>query len=299
MYDKSQIPILNRLPVTRIKLCIARVLYHVLHFILRTDHHLIRRGGIFYDIDLSEGIDLSLYLFGNFQGYITNNNYFSLPPDAVVFDIEANVGSLTLRFAQLVRRGRVYAFEPTGYAFTKLLRNLSLNPELAERVIPVQLFVSDHSGSNHQMNAYSSWKVDRTASDAHPIHGGTVQSAKSVPTITIDSFCMERNIRRVDLIKVDTDGYEIQILKGASKTLKKYHPYIIFEIGLYIMEEHNVTFEHYFEYLSLFGYTLINSKKGRTITLENFFRQIPLRSTTDIIAIPPNRSPLSPSTYII
>ena len=289
MYDKRQIPLLHQLPMTRIKLLIARTLYRVLKIMLRTEHHVIRRGGVSYEVDLSEGIDLSLFLFGNFQNYIIKKTNFFLPHDAVIFDIGANVGSMAFRFAQLAQRGWVYAFEPTNYAFTKLLRNLSLNPELAKRIIPVQLFISDQSESNHQIVAYSSWKVDGTASGTHPLHGGTVQSAESVPAVTIDSFCKEKEIQRVDLIKVDTDGHELQVLTGAHETLEKYLPYIIFEIGLYVMEERNVTFEQYFKYLSSFGYSLINSKNSETITIDNFLKQIPLRSTTDIIAVPPKR----------
>ena len=64
--------------------------------------------------------------------------------DGVIFDVGANIGSLTFNFAQLVPKGLVFAFEPTDYAFKKLLRNLSLNPVIAKRIIPIQQFLSDH-----------------------------------------------------------------------------------------------------------------------------------------------------------
>ena len=288
MYDKKKIPFWNRLPITKIKLFIARILYSISKFIFRKDKHLIRRKGINYEVDLSEGIDLSLFLFGNFQGYISNNKYFPLPNDAIIFDIGANIGSMTFSFAQLAPNGYVYAFEPTDYAFNKLIRNISLNNELAKHIIPIQIFLSNQSKANHKMIAYSSWKVDGKTSDKHSLHGGIIKSANSIPTTTIDDFSKDREIRRLDLIKIDTDGYELQILLGAKKTLEKYLPYIIFEIGLYIIEEKGITFNEYFKYLSSLGYTLINSKNGKTITLENFYKEIPLYSTTDIIAIPSN-----------
>jgi len=289
MFDKKQIPILNRIPMTRVKLFIARMLYTVLKIILRKDRHRIRRGGISYEVDLTEGIDLSLFLFGNFQSYITGNKYFSVKQDAVVFDIGANIGSMTLRFAQLASHGRVYAFEPTDYAFNKLLCNISMNPELSERITPVQSFVSDHSGADHQIEAYASWKVNGKSSDTHPLHGGTIQTAAAVSGITLDDFCEKEDIQRVDLIKIDTDGHELRVLRGARKTVEKFFPCIIFELGLYIMEEHNITFEHYFDYFSSIEYIMINSKNGKSVTAENYFQQIPLRATTDIIALPPGR----------
>lgn len=48
-------------------------------------------------------------------------------------------------------------------------------------------------------------------------------------------------------------------------------------------------FEQYDEYFASLGYTLLNSKNGRAVTRENYIRQIPLRSTTDIPAIPPGK----------
>lgn len=287
MSNKKQIPLLNRLPITRMKLFVARVLYRILSILLRKDQRCIRRDGINYQIDLTEGIDFSIFLFGNFQRYITQNHYFSLSDDAIVFDIGANIGNMAFKFAQLVQKGCVYAFEPTNYAFNKLLTNLALNPELSGRIVPLQLFISDHSEIKHKIKAYSSWRIDGKYTNAHPLHGGIVKPAESVPAITIDDFCREREITRIDLIKIDTDGFEYSILRGAQKSLGKYLPYIIFEIGIYVMEERGIFFEQYYDYLSSFGYTLINAKNGKDVTNENYRRQIPLRSTTDIIAIPP------------
>lgn len=258
----------------------------MLSILLRQDQHYIRRDGINYKVDLTEGIEFSIFLFGNFQGYITQNRYFSLPDDAVVFDIGANIGNMAFKFAQLVQKGCVYAFEPTNYAFNKFKINLTLNPELSSRIVPFQLFVSEHSEIKHKIKAYSSWRIDGKYTNAHPLHGGIIKPAESVAAVTIDDFCREREISRIDLIKIDTDGFEYFILRGAQKSLKKYLPYIIFEIGIYVMEERGISFEQYYDYLSSFGYTLINAKNGRDVTINNFRNQIPLRSTTDIIAIP-------------
>jgi len=284
----------HRIPLTRVKLFIARMTYLVLHHILRRDDYLIRRKGVKYAVDLSEGIDLSLYLFGNFQNYIIHNKALNIPEDAVILDIGANIGSMTFRFAQRAPGGHVFAFEPTIYAFDKLMRNIALNPDLAQRITPVQTFLSDQSRADHGILAYASWKVDGSASQKHPVHGGTIKAADSIPATTVDGYCRKHAVARVDLIKIDTDGHEFRILKGGLKTIERNLPYLIFEIGLYVLKEHQITFEQYFEYLSAFGYKLINAKNGGVITLENFTRQIPWQSTTDIIGIPPNRGNQKP-----
>ncbi len=286
----AQIPFVHRLPMTRIKIFLARILYRVIRVILRTNIHIIRRNGVFYEADLSEGIDLSLFVFGIFQSHILSNNYVSLPPDAIIFDIGANIGSMSFSFAMQSPHGIVYAFEPTDFAFSKLIRNLSLNPAISTRIIPVQLFINDHSTTMHQLTAYSSWKVDGSHVSTHPLHGGTIQPANQVPAITLDDYCQKNNIHRVDMIKIDTDGHEHQVLRGACKTIEKHHPYIIFEMGLSLMEEFGFSFEECFRYFSSLGYTLLNCKNGKHITMENYYKEIPWSFTIDIVAIPTKRS---------
>ena len=287
MTVEYKVPLLHRLPLTRIRLRAARIMYRALKLVLREDHRLIRRGGINYEIDLAEGIDLSLFVFGGFQDHVTKTKYFPLTSDAIVLDVGANVGTMSLKFAQRAPGGHVYAFEPTGYAFQKLQRNLSLNPELSQRITPIQAFVSGRREANPSMMVYSSWKIDGSASQTHPLHGGVMQSAESADVFTIDDFCRAKQIQRIDLIKIDTDGHELQVLMGARDTIAGALPYVIFEAGLYSIEEGGDVFEQYFDYLSSFGYTLINSSNGHKVTRTNYQKEIPLRSTIDIIAVPP------------
>lgn len=290
MTSKNRVPLLHRLPLTRIRLRAARIIYRTLKLVLRDDHRRIRRGEINYEIDLSEGIDLSLFMFGSFQDHVTKMKYYSLPLDAVVFDVGANIGGMALGFAQRTPQGHVYAFEPTAYAYQKLLRNLSLNPELSARTTPVQAFLSDHIEGSRPVQAYSSWKVDGSATDAHPVHGGVIHDAESVEVLTIDEFCRTKGIDRVDLIKIDTDGHEFSVLQGARETLTRHLPCIIFEAGLYLIEENGGTFDQYIDYLTAFGYQLINSSNLHQVSRETYRAEIPLRATTDIVALPPERS---------
>jgi FkbM family methyltransferase len=273
--------------VTRIKLFAARVIYRALRLVLRDDHRLIRRKGINYDVDLSEGIDLSLFVFGGFQDHVTKSKSFPIKSDAIILDVGANIGVMSLRFAQEAPAGHVYAFEPTAYAYQKLLRNLSLNPELAARITPVQAFCSDRSQTRDNLVAYSSWKIDGSAAGAHPLHGGSMHSTEGADVFTLDEFCQARQISAVDLIKIDTDGHELQVLRGGRETLARFRPRIIFESGLYAMAENDSSFEQFADYFSPLGYTLISSRSGHEINRENYRGEIPLRSTIDIVAVPP------------
>lgn len=289
---------LRTLPLTRIKITIAKVLYRAVRLFFRKANYLVTRQGIRYEVDLSEGIDLSLFLFGGFQSHVTNNPLIVIPPDATVLDIGANVGAMALQYAQAAPEGRVYAFEPTSYAYTKLQRNLALNPDLGQRITILQALLGSATSNRDSMVAYSSWSLDGSNSSAsHQIHGGSAQPTTDASSMTLDEACESLGIQRVDLIKIDTDGYEYEILQGAEKTIARFRPTIVFEIGLYLLKEHDIDIAKIFDFFASRGYVIRDHKKGRYVSVQNHRQIIPEQSTTDLIATSVNgNTPGSPET---
>jgi FkbM family methyltransferase len=285
----------------QLRVICARVLYHFA-MLGRKSKRVVRRGHITYEVDLAEGLDLSLYLFGSFQEHVTSNRWVALPDDAVVLDVGANFGVMTLAFAKAFPKGRVIAFESTHYAIGRLRRNLELNPDLAARVETVQSFVSDHADSNPDLVAYASWRVDGlTTGREHPVHVGTPQphSTDGVPSITVDEFVSSRNLDGLDLLKIDTDGHELGVLRGARETIRKYRPLVIFEVGLYPMEERGVTFPDFAADFGSLDDSLFDAKTERPVSEANYRKIIPPRATTDLVAVPsekivPGSAPPSP-----
>jgi FkbM family methyltransferase len=271
---------------TRLRVTCGRLLYH-LAMLGGKSKRVVRRGGITYEVDLAEGLDLSLYYFGSFQKHVTANRWVTLPDDAVVLDVGANFGVMALAFAKAFPKGRVIAFEPTHYAIGRLRHNLELNPDLAARVETVQSFVSDRAESNGDLVAYASWRVDGpTTGREHPVHVGTPHSTEGVPSITLDEFVSSRNLDRLDLLKIDTDGHELKVLRGAHETIRKYRPQVIFEAGLYLMEERGVAFRDFATYFEGLDYSLFDAKTERPISEANYRKIIPPRATTDLVGVP-------------
>ena len=104
-------------------------------------------------------------------------------------------------------------------------------------------------------------------------------SADYLPDAEVVELCQ-------DLIKIDTDGHEYEVFKGAEQVIAKYRPRVIFEIGLYVMEEKMIDFDFYFNYFQKLNYQLIDTKSGATIRLGNYRKHIPKKGSTDLIAIP-------------
>jgi FkbM family methyltransferase len=275
------------LPITRIKIFGAKILYKITTLFVGKQKRVIDRDGVKYEIDLAEGIELSLFLFGKFQSHITNNSFLKIKKDFTIVDIGANVGLMTLQFAKLVPEGKVFSFEPTFYALKRLKKNLSLNPELSQRVTVINSFVSEKSDTNPDIVAYSSWKVNGERGDNdHPVHLGTPKPSEGVPSISLNDFTEKNNIQRIDFIKIDTDGHEYEVFKGAAKAIAKYKPVIIFEIGLYVMDEKKISFSYYYDYFRQLNYKLVDTKTEKEVTMENYTKLIPKNGSTDLIALP-------------
>lgn len=275
------------LPITRIKIFLAKILYKTVTLFVGKDKKIIQKDGVNYEVDLSEGIELSLYLFGNFQKHITKNSFLEIKNDFVIVDIGANVGLMTLQFAKLVPNGHVYSFEPTFYALERLKKNLGLNPEIAKNVTVINSFVSEKSSANPNIVAFSSWKVNGERGDNdHPVHLGTPKSTEGVSAISLDDFTQANNISRIDFIKIDTDGHEYEVFKGAKHAISKYRPKIIFEIGLYVMDEKSIGFDFYYNYFKDLNYRLFDTKTDAEIDLINYQKYIPKKGSTDLIAVP-------------
>lgn len=277
----------NNFPLTKIKIRIAKILYFFVSMVYGKKTRIITRNNITYEVDLSEGIDLSLFLFGNFQKHVTKSELLNIPKDATIIDIGANFGLMSLPFAQLAPEGKVYSFEPTHYALAKLKRNLSLNPELAKHIEVINSFISAKASENADIKAFSSWKVNNEKAEVmHPTHMGAAKSTEGVGAITLNDFCKKANLNRLDFIKIDTDGHEYEVLQGAAEAIAQYRPQIIFEIGLYVMTEKGIDFSFYSDYFGRLNYRLYDSASKALITLENHKEFIPAKGTIDIIAIP-------------
>ena len=279
--------LLHVLPTTKIKIILARTLYLLVTSFVGKEKRIIERNGILYEVDLSEGIDLSLFLFGNFQKHVIKNRFFSLSKDSIIFDIGANIGTMTLPYAKSIPNGMVYAFEPTHFALAKLRKNLNLNPALKKRVKVINMFASKKTEASPRIKAFASWKVDsKKDKNVHPIHWGSAKSTSGVKSTTLDKFCIKNTIRKIDLIKIDTDGHEPEVLDGARKTIAKFKPVVIFEASEYTIKDKGITSRIYLDFFKKLNYSLFDIQRKKMITYENYRSTIPLLGTIDIVAVP-------------
>jgi FkbM family methyltransferase len=253
---------------TATKIAIARALHEVVRFgrgtLGRPDKGIFSRRGIAYELDLSQGIDFAIYLGGMFEWTTSVALARLTEPSSLVLDIGANIGAHTLHLASLVGpSGRVMAFEPTDFAFQKLRRNLDLNPQLASRVETFQCFLTADDETRVPDAIYSSWPLT-PESGLHPKHLGREMQTDAARAWSLDKVLAEHAGHRVQLVKLDVDGFECDVLRGATAMLRDHRPVFVMELAPYSLEERGSSLEELLSYFMPNGYsfyTLLSRKR--------------------------------------
>jgi FkbM family methyltransferase len=225
------------------------------------------RDQVRWMLDLREGIDLALYL-GVYERATAAAIRRLVRPGSVVLDIGANIGAHTLPLAKLVgETGRVHAFEPTAFAHSKLRANLALNPELERRVVAEQLMLTDADGAGPAQEIYSSWPLT-ARENLHAKHQGELKSTAGARAVRLDDYLAGAGVARVDLIKMDVDGFECHVLGGAPKLLAS-RPIIIMELAPYVLVERGRSLQELKRILDAAGYKLEHETSGAPLPAQS------------------------------
>src|ERR1017187_1079434 len=206
---------------TKQKIALARVVWRVIRVGYRLSNTSVkgqyRRGQLNWSLDLDDGIDFAIFLLGHFEPRTVRFYQKRIRPGDTVLDIGANIGAHTLPLAQCVNPGgRVHAFEPTEFAYEKLLANIGLNPEIQNLIVPNHCFLSATEEEEVPAEIYSSWPLKPTPG-VHPKHRGQLKPTSGAFAVTLDNYCQQHQIERVDWMKIDVDGNEFTVLQGARK----------------------------------------------------------------------------------
>jgi FkbM family methyltransferase len=181
--------------------------------------------------------DVKMLLPGNWRGlgkflFVFRENYEPeldclknfLAPGKTFVDVGANFGIYALLASKLVgETGRVIAFEPTAESFAVLRRNIVLNGFSNALTLPVAL--SEKAGT-----AWLYYGTDpvRNSLGKDPCWEG---GGEEVVTESLDNVLRQAAVDRVDVIKIDAEGAEELVLRGATNVLTSMRPVIIYEVN--------------------------------------------------------------------
>lgn len=280
---------------TKIKLAsaVCRLIVFFRYLLGRGDKAVVTRDGIRWDLDLHEGIDFAIYLLGMFERSTVKTYEKLLSPGDTALDIGANIGAHTLPLARAVgAQGRVIAFEPTTYAYRKLVRNVSLNPALEPRIRTEQVMLSEQNHSSPCPALYSSWNLSNTKTSRHPKHLGQMMETTGAAGVRLDDYVIRSGLRRIDFIKIDVDGNECAVLRGAQQTLRNHRPKILMEFMPYGLEESGHSLKELMALLKFTGYKILGVPRLAPLPEdpEELGRLIPDGSSINVLCLPSSNS---------
>lgn len=227
-------------------------------------YQICTRAGVKYHCDLDELIDRSIFMYGAWESETVSwirQNVFN---GSFVVEVGANVGAHTLQIAKHVGdSGHVHAFEPTLYAFEKLKLNLRLNPDLKKRVTLHPNIVADSNMVIDGKRIISSWSFSGPKDLDKSLVLPECQST------TIDSFAFDK----VDIIKIDVDGYDYKVLRGARETIARFTPLIFIELCKYSLSSQGDCINDIFAFMNEFGYAC-KTPYGRNITVAEVLKLV-------------------------
>lgn len=180
------------------------------------------------NVDVSKSMGAAFYWTGFHELKEWRFLHNHLRRDMVFVDVGANQGEYTLFAAKRLSSGSVVAFEPVDQLYQKLQQNIQLNN--FANVTCCNFGLSD---ADARLPIY----MESAGSGGNEGLGTLFQSesrSRQVGTVALKVFdvvAADLNLTRIDFIKIDVEGAELQVLKGCIGSIKRYRPYILLEVN--------------------------------------------------------------------
>ncbi len=170
-------------------------------------------------------------------------------PD-IIFDVGANIGQTTKQYLTGFPGSQIYCFEPVSTTFSELERNVI-------SFVNVHCFKKALGSSKGWSNIYVA--AESLFSSLNPIvnYSTTNTQIENVEIDTIDDFCSRQKIKKIGFLKIDTEGYDFEVLKGAQEMLSQQKiDFVQVEAGMNPNNKKFVAFEKFEIYLENRGFFL-------------------------------------------
>lgn len=214
----------------------------------------VARDGLIWELDLREGIDLSIYVFGAFQRRVIEVISNKLSSGGTFIDVGANRGAIAVAVARRNPHCQVLALEPTSECFQKLLRCIEINLPLLKNIKAHQVFLANSSSGALPDSLGASWNLYRFRVEGNSI-GAIGCGTSGAEVFALDDFIASTGVDKVDLLKLDVDGNEEDVLNGSLHTLERYRPSIVIEWAFSVIAESGRSPRSMIQQLSDLGYS--------------------------------------------
>jgi FkbM family methyltransferase len=139
----------------------------------------------------------------------------------IIFDVGADIGMVSLYISEGNPAARIFSFEPSKHSFPILLNTVKTNKNLS--IIPLKLAVSAKSS----VESFYYSPENSVVSSLKP-RPGFIEELVAVTSI--EDFCVQNNLDKIDLLKIDVEGFESQVIAGLGEQITNSRPMIFAEV---------------------------------------------------------------------
>lgn len=180
----------------------------------------VSNDGCVFELQVPEDVSwFSIYYDGTFETGTLEIMKKLVKQGDVVLDIGANLGWYTTHIAKLLPIEKCYSFEPVSGIFAKLKRHCSVN-SVESKVSLHQCALGDSNGS---IELHTFPDLPHGHSSISTLGRDNYVTCQA-PMFTLDTFISDRSLSKIDFIKMDVEGAEMLVLKGAGEFLRRTDP---------------------------------------------------------------------------
>jgi FkbM family methyltransferase len=223
----------------------------------------VSRRGVVLQLNISNEVDHFIYF--KYKDTTFDHLHDEIIKARTIIDVGGNIGAFALLFEQLNSAAQIHTFEPHPGLYKRLQQHLDINSSgiiahnigLGEKKGVARLYEVEEQ--NPGMNRIFAAERD------HPYCTINIES--------LDEYWETTNEMKIDFIKIDVEGFELSVLKGAYNTITKHHPVLVIEINDDNLRNNNTSASELIMLLNGLGYNCITTAdKKRSITASDNFK---------------------------
>lgn len=226
---------------------------------------LVMRNSLKYQLDISHVVDHFVY-FG-LRDNAFDNLLKLVRPGNIIVDIGANIGRFALPFGKAASPGVVYCFEPDSENYDRLVLNLGINK--LSNVVVFKRGLGEAEGSSKL------YKIDvhNPGMNRFSKYGEQDAMFETVTVSTLDREVSVLSIKKIDFIKIDVEGFEFEVLKGAGQVIDTFRPTLFVELNNENLKANDASAEEVLEWIQNKDYTVYKASDMSVVNKNDLSRQ--------------------------
>ncbi len=204
-------------------------------------------------------------------------------PGDTILDIGANIGGYASTFRQQHPTANIHAFEPVPSVFTELKARFASDPQ----TFCWNLGVGANRGLIEGVAVHEAWTINRPGETIRGRNATYGQDTFDMEVTTVDAFFANwPRHNKFSAIKIDTDGYDFRVLRGAQDTIRRCMPRILIELGYCITD---LDGRGAVDWLATWGHRegyRVYDETGKPCDLSTILDWYPFQTTADFLLVP-------------